>query len=117
MKFISVAIVSVFIIGQSTVLSSAENIPYYPKIDIKVGQTATLKGVRGACDATKAPKFWSLFKLPKLRTGVLLDGGHGEVNSGKCKKMVPARAILFKATKRGNEKVTIYKDKFSIRVR
>ncbi len=37
--------------------------------------------------------------------------------SGLCKKEVPARAVLFKATKKGRTKFKLFKDSFDITVR
>lgn len=95
---------------------SAE-IAFNKKVSLKVGQSIVLKGVRGDCDAKRAPAFSNLRRLPRPKTGVLKDGGAGTVTSDSCKKKVPARAIKFKATKPGKERITIYRDKFSITVK
>ena len=96
----------------------AEKIPYNPKITMKVGQTVTLKGVRTQCDGKRAPSYVSISnRFPKLKIGYYKDGGKGTVMSGFCKKEVPARAVLFKATKKGRTKFKLFKDSFDITVR
>ena len=95
----------------------AGDIPYNSNVNLKVGQSVVLKGVRAKCDGTKAPSFASLKKLPKPKTGVLSDGGAGTVDSKRCKGRVPGRAVIFTAKKAGSERLIIYKDEVIIKVR
>tara|TARA_R110000751_G_scaffold288076_4_gene393328 strand:+ start:186188 stop:186529 length:342 start_codon:yes stop_codon:yes gene_type:complete len=96
----------------------AGQIPYHPKATLKVGQTVILKGVRTKCDGKRAPGFFSLrSKFPKVKIGVFKDGGKGTVNSKSCNKEVPARAIVFKATKKGKASFQLYGDKFVVTVK
>ena len=104
------------VILAGTAISQAKDIPYYDKVRLKVGQSIVLKGVRTRCNGKTAPKFSRLTKLPKPKLGVLVDGGAGTVLSKNCDRRVPARAIRFKATKKGRETITIYDDRVSIRV-
>lgn len=94
----------------------AAEIPFNNKVRLKVGQSIVLKGVRNNCDANVAPSFASLRNLPKLKTGVLKDGGAGTTESNRCRGSVPARAIIFKATKPGKERARIYGDTIKITV-
>lgn len=96
----------------------ADPIPYNPKITMKVGQTVTLKGVRTECDGTRAPRFDSIKRrFPRVGIGEFRDGGAGTVLSDRCRKEVPARGVLFKATKSGRATFKLYKDSFDITVR
>ncbi len=98
--------------------ASADQIPYHPKIVMKVGQTVVLKGVRTRCDGKRAPGFWSIKgKFPKVKIGKFKDGGAGTVQSRSCEKNVPGRAVLFEATKKGRAKFELYEDKFDVTVR
>lgn len=98
--------------------ASAEQIPYNPRITMKVGQTVTLKGVRTHCDGRRAPGYFFIKgRFPKVAIGEFKDGGSGTVDSRSCKKEVPARAVLFKATEKGRAKFELYKDRFDITVK
>ena len=100
-----------------TTVASAGIIPYRRSVSLKVGQSIILKGVRGGCNDRRAPSFSRLNRLPRPRTGRLSDGGAGKVRSTSCNKIVPARAIRFTATKKGKERITIYRDRISITVK
>lgn len=101
----------------STVSAVAADIPYRRNVVLKVGQSVVLKGVRPKCNRTRAPRFNRLRRLPSSRLGLLLDGGTGTVKSNRCGKVMPARAIKFRATRRGRETLSIYGDTISITVR
>ena len=108
--------VSVSVLAILNATAWAGDIPYRSEVELKVGQSAILKGVRGQCNDKRAPRFSSLNRLPKPKTGRLSDGGRGTVESDSCGKTVPARAIKFTATKKGSERLTIYKDRIKITV-
>ncbi|MBL4646967.1 MAG: hypothetical protein JKY99_10990 [Rhizobiales bacterium] len=94
----------------------ASDFKYHKKVNLRVGQSIVVKGVRGKCSGTKAPSFKSLH-LPKIRLGKFSDGGAGTVQSKSCKKRVPARGVKFTATKPGFDKFEIYKDSVIINVK
>lgn len=96
--------------------SLAGDIPYKQEVTLKIGQSAILKGVRGDCDSTRAPRYSDLTRLPKPKIGKLSNGGAGTVESDSCGGTVPARAIKFTANKAGTERITIYKDRIKITV-
>lgn len=105
------------VIGFGSFSAKAGNVPYNPKIKLKVGQAIVMKGVRHRdCDRGKAPSAAALPKLPKLKTGTIRIGGVGKANSGHCKAVVPVRIIKFHAMRPGRENVKVYGDKFSITV-
>ncbi|MCC0020216.1 MAG: hypothetical protein H6888_03975 [Nitratireductor sp.] len=96
----------------------AEMIPYNPRISMKVGQTVVLKGIRSACDGNRAPNFHALSsRFPRIVLGKFKDGGTGTMESRNCGKEVPARKILFTATKKGHAKFNLYQDEFDISIR
>ena len=99
--------------------SVAGDIPYRSKVELKVGQSVILKGVRARdCDASRASSFSHISgKLPNLKIGRLSNGGTGTVDSNSCGKTVPARAIKFTATKKGTQRFTIYGDRFKVTVK
>jgi hypothetical protein len=97
--------------------AQAKDFTYKKHLTLKVGQSVILKGVRYRCSTTRAPSFKSLRKLPRLKTGILMDGGIGTMQSRTCKGRVAARGIRFKATKKGKETALIYSDAFYITVK
>ena len=103
-----------FSIFYSTI-SQAADIKYQRAVTLNVGQSIILKGVRANCDDTRAPS-WSSLQFPQPKTGVLSNGGTGTVESDSCGKTVPARAVRFRATRPGKERLTIYGDRISITV-
>lgn len=116
MRYVRTIAAMVIALTFSAFGSFAAEIPFNKKVKLKVGQSIVLKGVRNNCDAKRAPSFASLRKLPKLKTGVLTDGGAGTTISTSCGGSVPARAIKFKATKSGKERARIYGDTIKITV-
>jgi hypothetical protein len=94
----------------------ADNIPYYNKVTLNVGQSAVLKGVRHKnCDSKRAPG--SFGKLPKTKLGKFKRGKKGTINSVSCGKEVPARELIFVARKRGTEKLIVKGDPITITVK
>lgn len=89
---------------------------YVRNVSVKVGESAIIHGARGN-DCGPAPS-WESAKLllPELVTGTLTDGGVGTRVSRQCGGRVPARAILFTATRPGTEQISLYGDDIVIRV-
>ncbi len=89
---------------------------YVRNVSLKVGESAIIHGARGN-ECGPAPS-WESAKLllPELVTGTLTDGGVGTRNSRQCGGRVPARAILFTATRVGTEQTSLYGDDIVIRV-
>ena len=52
-----------------------------------------------------------------LQLEIEVSQGKGTVNSKSCNKEVPARAIVFKATKKGKASFQLYGDKFVVTVK
>jgi hypothetical protein len=94
----------------------AGDIPYNPKVTLKIGQAVILKGVRSRCG--KPADSWSNIarRLPKSKTGEFSNGGTGTVMSDKCGGPTPGRAVKFTATSKGKERLRIYDDNFSVTV-
>jgi len=89
---------------------------YVRNVSVKVGESAIIHGARGN-NCGPAPT-WESAKLllPELVTGTLTDGGVGTRVSRQCGGRVPARAILFTATRPGTEQISLYGDDIVIRV-
>lgn len=89
---------------------------YVRNVSVKVGESAIIHGARGN-ECGPAPS-WASAKLllPELMIGTLTDGGVGTRLSRQCGGRVPARAILFTATQRGTEQISLYGDDIVIRV-
>lgn len=89
---------------------------YVRNVSVKVGKSAIIHGARGN-ECGDAPS-WESAKLllPELVTGTLTDGGVGTRVSRQCGGRIPARAILFTATKAGTEQISLYGDDIVIRV-
>lgn len=89
---------------------------YVRNVSVKVGESAIIHGARGN-ECGEAPT-WESAKLllPELVTGTLTDGGVGTRQSRQCGGRVPARAILFTATRPGTEQISLYGDDIVIRV-
>jgi hypothetical protein len=111
-----------FILAAATMLCLLSNnayagdIPYNPKVTLKIGQSIILKGVRSSCG--KPADGWSNIakKLPKSKTGEFSNGGTGTVVSDRCGGPTPGRAVKFTATAKGKERLRIYDDSFSVTV-
>ncbi|MDA0704339.1 MAG: hypothetical protein O3A96_14070 [Proteobacteria bacterium] len=95
----------------------AEDFVYNESVDLKVGESLILKGVRGRECEDSAPA-WSRLadRFPSSDLGTLSDGGAGFTDSGRCKGRVAARGIKFTATKPGTETLEIYNDEIRITV-
>ena len=116
MKFVPSALLATMIVITNPLSASADNIPYYSKIVLSVGQSAVIKGVRHRdCDSKRAPSFFG--KLPKTSLGKFKRGKKGTVDSVSCGKVIPARELIFVARKRGTEKLIVKGDPVTITVK
>jgi hypothetical protein len=105
------------LIGLMAVPAAAQNIPTNPNVSLRVGQSTIVHGARGrACGATAPSWAETAATLPSSQIGTFSDAGIGTRGSRSCGGNVPARAIRFKATKKGSEVVTIQGDPISITV-
>lgn len=118
MRIVTLASTLLFISLFVSVPGMAEDFPFNDVVEIKVGESVILKGVRGRECEDPAPA-WSRLadRLPSSDLGILSDGGAGFTDSGRCKGRVPARGVKFTATKPGTETLEIYKDEFRITVK
>ena len=95
--------------------TAAQSIPYNASPTVRVGQTVTLKGVRGECGQQPSP-FNRLTQLPRPNHGRLSAGKVGTVNSNSCGGPTPALEIRYTGTSPGTERFTIYNDAFTVTV-
>jgi hypothetical protein len=109
---------SMMLIGMMAVPAAAQNIPTNLNVSLRVGQSTIIHGVRGRACGSPAPS-WAetMATLPGSQIGAFSDGGIGTRTSRVCGGTVPARAIRFKATRKGSEVVTVQGDPVSITVR
>jgi hypothetical protein len=91
---------------------------YRRNVDLVVGQSIVVKGVRSD-DCTDKPPAWSgiKVKLPSAKLGSFSDGGAGTIKSNSCGKVVGARGIRFTAAAKGSETLTVLDDPVSVTVR
>lgn len=92
---------------------SAQGIPFSPTVNMVVGQTVVIKGVRGECGQPSPP----LRNLPRSSLGTFSSGGVGTVNSRSCGGPTPARELRFTARRAGSETLVVYEDTVTINVR
>ena len=98
--------------------ANAGSIKYQKSVTLNVGQSTTLKGVRNRNCGRRTPSWSSVSaKLPSISLGRFFNGGAGTTYSRSCGGDVPARAVGFKATKPGTQRVRIFGDTISITVK
>lgn len=90
----------------------AQNIRSNLNPTVKVGQTVTIKGVRGR-ECGEQP---GTVALPRSDLGTFSRGKLGTVNSRSCGGVTPAREVLFTAKKPGTQSLVIYEDPVTITV-
>jgi hypothetical protein len=93
----------------------AQSIPHNANPTVRVGQTVTLKGVRGECGQQPLP-FSRLTQLPRPNHGRLSAGRVGTVNSNSCGGPTPAIEIRYTGNSPGTERFMVYNDAFTITV-
>ncbi|MBT4905984.1 MAG: hypothetical protein HON62_03825 [Rhodospirillaceae bacterium] len=96
----------------------AENFSFLDAVELQVGESVILKGVRNRECGDPAPD-WDRISdgLPSSDLGSLSDGGTGFTESDRCGGRVPARGIKFTANEPGMETLEIYKDSIRITVK
>ncbi|MCW5773923.1 MAG: hypothetical protein KIT16_19935 [Rhodospirillaceae bacterium] len=86
------------------------------RVTVEVGRSVVVHGSRGRC-GEQPPGWDDVFAgLPRLSNGVWSDGGVGIRVSRACGGGTPARAVVFTATRPGEESFTLYDDPITIRV-
>ncbi|MEO3388343.1 hypothetical protein [Mesorhizobium sp. CAU 1741] len=89
---------------------------YVRNVTARVGDALIIHGARGN-ECGPAPTWEQARELiPELETGTLSDGGIGTRYSRQCGGRTPARAILYKAERPGDEMITLYGDPIHIKV-
>ena len=96
----------------------AEDFGFREAVELAVGDSVILKGVRNRECGAEAPS-WERISggLPSSDLGKLSDGGAGYTESDRCGGRVPARGIRFTATRSGTETLEVYKDEIRITVK
>lgn len=84
--------------------------------EVTVGESVVVHAKRGRCG--QQPPSWeeTFAQLPALTTGIWSDGGVGFRVSRACGGATPARAVVFTATRPGEDRFTLYEDPITIRV-
>jgi hypothetical protein len=96
----------------------AEEFRYLEAVELEVGDSVILKGVRGRNCGDPAPAWERVASgLPSSDLGSFADGGAESTQSDRCGGSVPARGVEFTATKSGTETLEIYTDEIRITVR
>ena len=84
--------------------------------ELKVGDSVVIHAKRGRC-GEQPPSWEQVFEyLPESLTGIWSDGGVGYRVSRSCGGATPARAVVFTATRPGEERFMLYEDPITIRV-
>ncbi len=113
LKALAIAAMAVMVAAP---MAYAKDMPYKRTLNLKVGQSALVMGIRtNPCGAAARP--FSALKIPASSLGSFSDGGVGTTRSNRCKRVVPARGVVFTAKKPGKERLTISGDPVSITVR
>lgn len=113
-RIVTAPLVGSFLLAQT---ANAEEITYQPEVNMQVGETTILKGVRHR-NCRDVPSWEKIAtKLPKTPLGTYFDAGIGETFSKRCGlEMVPARAVGFRATQPGQHALTVFKDPITLTV-
>jgi hypothetical protein len=84
--------------------------------EVSVGESVVIHAKRGRCG--QQPPSWeeTFAHLPALATGIWSDGGVGYRVSRACGGATPARAVVFTATRPGEDRFMLYEDPVTIRV-
>lgn len=84
--------------------------------ELSVGDSIVIHAKRGRCG--QQPPGWeeTFAQLPALTTGIWSDGGVGYRVSRGCGGATPARAVVFTATRPGEDRFMLYEDPITIRV-
>lgn len=117
MRWIDAAAVSIAMLVLPT-SSLAKDMPYRSSVNVKVGQSVLVMGIRHK-DCGAPARAFSHYKpqLPKSSLGTFSDGGVGTTRSSRCKGVVPARGVIFTARKPGKERLRIMGEPVAITVK
>lgn len=109
---LTILMFSFFILPSNTM---ANEITLKKKVNIRIGQSIVVKGVRpNGCDNPTPP---TSLRLPKTSLGTFSTGKTGVTRSRRCGGKVPAREVVFTAKQKGKETFEIYLDKITITVK
>ena len=109
---------SAMVVMLTAPLAYAKDMPYKRKVNLKVGQSTLVLGVRSNPCGAPARSFSALKpRIPSSSLGTFSDGGVGTTRSNRCKRVVPARGVVFTAKKPGKERLTVAGDTVFITVR
>ncbi|SEL60390.1 hypothetical protein SAMN05443999_106200 [Roseovarius azorensis] len=102
--------------GAPIIDMTGQRIPYREHTVVKTGQSVVIHGERSLCGEQPPPWEAVAHNLPSLAIGVWSDGGVGFRISNSCGGPTPARAVVFTATRSGEEQFYLYADPVTIRV-
>ena len=103
--------------GPVVIDMTGERIYWRELSEVAVGESVVIHGKRGRC-GEQPPSWEETFEvLPELSTGIWSDGGVGYRISRSCGGATPARAVVFTATRPGEERFMLYEDPITLRVR
>jgi len=102
--------------GEPVIDMTGERIYWRELSEVRVGESVVIHAKRGRC-GEQPPSWEETFEyLPELATGIWSDGGVGFRISRSCGGATPARAVVFTATRPGEERFMLYEDQITIRV-
>jgi len=102
--------------GPPVIDMTGERVYWRELSELKIGESVVIHAKRGRC-GEQPPSWEETFEyLPELATGIWSDGGVGYRVSRSCGGATPARAVVFTATRPGEERFMLYEDTITIRV-
>lgn len=102
--------------GPPVIDMTGERIYWRELSEVNVGESVVIHAKRGRC-GEQPPSWEETFEyLPELATGIWSDGGIGYRVSRSCGGATPARAVVFTATRPGEDRFMLYEDPITIRV-
>ena len=103
-----------FIFGAVYAAAQTANIiPYQHDVQIQVGESQVVHGLRGECGQLPTP---SNSDPKSTKLGVLTFGAEGVRRSGRCGGNTPAIEVIFTAKKAGKEQLELFGDRIDITV-
>lgn len=102
--------------GPPVIDMTGERLYWRELSEVKIGESVVIHAKRGRCG--EQPPSWeeTFAYLPELATGIWSDGGVGYRVSRSCGGATSARAVVFTATRPGEERFMLYEDSITIRV-
>ena len=102
--------------GPRVIDMTDQRIYWRERSEVRVGESVVIHAKRGRC-GEQPPSWEEVFEyLPELSTGIWSDGGVGYRVSRSCGGATPARAVVFTATRPGEDRFMLYEDPITIRV-